>query len=65
MISEEDKTVLAKWASISRTLMTAQEACLEIGGEKYEWCANELEILTPVLDRLHRSVKEEIWNERK
>lgn len=72
-IAEQDEALLATWASVLRTLTIAQEACDYIAEgsgddnevERFGNCSNELEELAPVLDRLHSSVREEIWKLRK
>jgi hypothetical protein len=60
--------VLAKWASVSRTLRTAESCCEDAGKEleevdleKYQWCAKELDSLVPALDQLHQSARSAIW----
>lgn len=65
--------ILENWASVSRTLNTAKQACEEIDNdlmtkgdkEKFDFCAKELETLTPALDYLHQLVRDNSWYEGK
>jgi hypothetical protein len=64
-------TIISKWASVCRTLRTAQSACedaaeaLRIDNETkfemYSWCSQELEALIPALDNLHHTARSAIW----
>ena len=61
--------LLSKWASVGRTLRTAQGICDEMTNqcvdteiiEKASWCSHELEELTPSLDQLHHHLRTELW----
>ncbi len=65
-INEADAEILARWASVSRTLNTAKKMCERVCGDNRimydaEVCLEELEILEPQLNRLHQSVRNELW----
>ncbi len=66
-IPDRDVEILKKWASISRTLNTAKEAC-DIAAhsddsdtrEKMNYCEQELDVLEPMLNNLHVAVREQL-----
>ena len=67
-IHEPYLAVLEKWASVSRTLNTATNACNDAGKqlseadkETYWFCRDELERLTPALNHLHQQVRDQLW----
>ncbi len=71
-IPENYAKVLSEWASVSRTLRTAEEGCEEArdkGDErltdKFQHCAQELEALIPALDFLHQAVRNELWKSQR
>lgn len=49
-IPDRDIKILSEWASVSRTLNEAKRHC-----------EDELDILEPVLNRLHQIIREQIW----
>ena len=64
-IPDMDLRTLARWASVSRTM---KEAIRLIENntiddtERAIMCQEEMEQLEPVLDRLHRVVRNELWS---
>lgn len=63
--------LLSRWASVSRTLTTAESGCIQASNsqevsdtdrEMYGHCADELAELTPALDELHRLARQAIWD---
>lgn len=60
-ITEPHLSVLSKWASVGRTLRTAQAACDSSEDETFNHCSNELEVIIPALDYLHYTARAEIW----
>lgn len=70
-IHEPYLKVLENWASVSRTLNTAKQACEDIQEvlednnmvEKAHFCAKELETLAPALDHLHQQARNALWEE--
>lgn len=53
--------ILSKWASVSRTLNTARRAYEGSDNETYQYCAEELRILTPAIDSMHQASREKMW----
>ncbi len=72
-LPDDHAKLLGKWASIARTIHTAESACYDAAGntnlsstdqEKYSWCLHELEMLNRPLDNLHQLVRSEIWKQQ-
>ena len=68
-IPEPYLSVLSKWASVSRTLRTAEDACDSVGNkltdaeiERFGFCATELRALIPALDFLHKQCQQQLWH---
>jgi len=66
-IDDADARVIAKWASISRTLSNAQEACWSTtsgtntsAGDIYAITYDEIQILRPILHRLHMAIRQAV-----
>jgi hypothetical protein len=63
--------LLSQWASVGRTLQTANKACSEAAeaphvsdtdAEMFRHCGNELDELIPALEELHRVARQAMWN---
>lgn len=69
-ISDQYARILSQWASVSRTLRTAERGCAhasdsgapESDAEMYQNCANELNELIPALNELHRIARQAMWD---
>ncbi len=68
MIEEPYLKVLEQWASVGRTLRTAESCCNDAGQtlddntiEKYRYCSEELQALIPALEYLHHTVRGKLW----
>lgn len=66
-LTDSQVKVLGKWASVSRTLNSAKVACDVALGEgdglpdHIRTCRDELDIIEPVLDSVHRTIRDQIW----
>jgi len=69
-IPDSDIEALNNWASVSRTLNTAKRMCEVVCfeaenksiQEEANHCYLELKTIEPLLDRLHREVRNQRWN---
>ncbi len=68
-IPDMDVKILSQWASVSRTLNEAKRHCGysaisnddEHARYRADVCEDELNEIEPALNRLHQSVRNEIW----
>lgn len=72
-LSDDDVAFLSKWASVSRTLNSARvglDRLLDFvddsttSADRVNICLEELEQLEPWLNRLHQTVRNEIWKQQ-